>query len=166
MQHATCPTDELHPIDGLGLDEFERGILKVLRQFLVAHQAPETQAWHRGFLIAVERWGEPLGLAAAHASSKFLKALLRGRGDLLTFNDPLSTLARDFATDHEALMMIALHALRRDQTSTARDAISELTNGRLDPEAVHAGLAFASRFSAGCDSQERPPGTPALRLVK
>lgn len=107
-QDVLHQSTDLQRVSSLGLDEFERGVLAIIRQFLLAHETPETQAWYRAFLISVERWGEAVGLAAAHGLSKFVKAVLRFRADGLVFQDPLSTQARDYATDDEALMMAVL----------------------------------------------------------
>ncbi|MEO0945541.1 MAG: hypothetical protein AAFY06_11975 [Pseudomonadota bacterium] len=164
-QDVLHQSPELQRVSCLGLDEFERGVLKVIRQFLVAHESPETQAWHHAFLISVERWGEAVGLAAAHGLSKFVKAVLRFRADGLVFQDPLSTQARDYATDDEALMMAVLHYMRRDQTSYARDAVAALTMGQMDPDVIRTGLCFASRFAAGSGRGDTRSRAAELRVV-
>lgn len=165
MEDVPADRQTLQRIKHLGLDEFERGVLHIARYFLEAHEAPETQSWHRAFLIAVECWGEPVGLSAAHALSKYAKAILRFRSDGLVFHDPLSEDAREFATDDEALTMAVLHYMRRDQTNYARDAVAALTHGQMDPDVIRTALSFANRFSAG-EQPRRPQGrTPELRLV-
>lgn len=164
-QNVDLQSEPLHKISQLGLDAFERGLLKVARQFLVSHESPDTQAWHYAFLISVERWGEPIGLAAAHRLAKYVKAVLRFRADGLVFQEPFSETARAYVTNDEALMLAVLHYMRRDQTSYARDAVAALTLGQMDPDIIRTGLSFANRFSAGAETQDKRPCSPDLRIV-
>lgn len=164
-REAATDVKNLQSVGRLGLDEFERWTLQIIRQFLVAHQNPESQTWHNAFLFAVERWGEPLGLAAAHLASKYVKAVLRFRGNGITFNDPLDVHIRDFATEDEALIMAVLHYMRRDQKSYARDAVAALTQGQMDPDVIRNGLSFAARFSVGTPPRSATSRVPELSVV-
>jgi len=156
---------DLRPIGRLGLDDFERGVLAVLRHFLMTQAEPETQAWHHAFLISTERWGETVGLAVAHALSKYLTAVLRCRGDCLAFQEPFAQAARDYVTEDEEKMIVVLHFMRRDQTSYARDALAALTRGRMDPCVIRSGLSFSKRFAAGLVSNGQCGKRPKLHLV-
>ncbi|MEM6387132.1 MAG: hypothetical protein AAF718_12940 [Pseudomonadota bacterium] len=163
--HLQTDTHGLQAIQQLALDTFEREALGIARQFLKAHAHPETQAWHHGFLMAVECWGEPVGLAAAHGISKYVNAVLRFRSNGLSFQDPLDAHAGDYATEDEALMISVLHYMRRDKTHHAREAVAALTLGQMDPDIIRAGLSFAGRFSAGAPMQRAPNARPELRVV-
>ncbi|MEM9639014.1 MAG: hypothetical protein AAGA94_15295 [Pseudomonadota bacterium] len=150
-------------LNSIGCDSFERGLLAVARHFLNAFEDPKSQAWQHGYTVAVERWGETIGFPAAHAMSKLIRALLRGRADGISFFDPLCVEARTRVSADEALLMKMLHHMRRDQTSPARDAVEALTLGRMDPDVIRAGLSLASRFSAGCPAASVQ--RPSLRVV-
>ena len=100
-------------ISQLGMDEFERGVLAVLRRFLTTHSDPGTQCWDQAYLIAVEKWGESVGLEAAHALSQYANAVLRFRAGTFEFHDPLDPDMRDFVTEDEALLIAVLHYMCR-----------------------------------------------------
>ncbi|MEQ3710436.1 MAG: hypothetical protein ABNH38_17630 [Tateyamaria sp.] len=148
-------------VDHLGFDPFEAGVLAVTRHFMTSFDAPNLQAWQAGFKIAVERWGENIGLSAAYSVLKLVKALRDVRSDF-DYHDPLCTDARVWATADEAQLMRMLHHMRRDQTNDARDALDVLTKGRMDPQVIRAGLTLAARFGAGVP--RRGP-RPAFHVV-
>lgn len=149
-------------VEQLGFDPFEAGVLAITRHFMTSFDAPHLQAWQTGFAVAVERWGQDIGLNAAYAVLKLVQALRRARYDF-EYNDPLCTNARVWVTADEARLMRMLHHMRRDQTNDARDALDKLTKGRMDPHVIRAGLALAARFGAGV--AKRGP-RPAFRVVK
>jgi len=154
-----------HTLEHLGLDTFERSCLPILRHFCEAHANPNTQAWHRAFILAVECWGETLGLAAAHLLSKYMRAVLKARADGFSFQDPLDIDKRGFVTEDEAHLLTVLHHMRRDQTGSARDAVADLTLGQMDPYVIRAGLTFAARFSKGAPVNNHAQKGAALRVV-
>ncbi|UWQ25244.1 hypothetical protein K3553_01915 [Leisingera aquaemixtae] len=146
-----------------GFDAFETGLLAVLRQFLLSHETPDSQAWQRAYMVAAERWGEAIGLPAAQALMKLLRAVLDCRDGRFTFIDPFDLELRGTVTPDEAALLQMLHHMRRDQTPGAREAVAEVTGGKMDPHVIRAGLAFAHRFSAGQAAAR--PEAPRLRVV-
>ena len=148
MIPAELPQD-LVLIDELPFDDFELGLLAVLRHFSKSYESPEYQTWQHAYLIATERWGERIGLSAAYALMKVTQAVCRCRPRGLNVQDPLSTVAKKYATEDEIAFIGMLHHMRRDETPQARAFIKVLAFGRNDPAIIHAGLSFASRFSLG-----------------
>lgn len=146
-----------------GFDDFEAGLLPVLRQFLLSYETPESQAWQRAYMVAAERWGEAIGLPAAQALMKLLRAVLDSRDGQFSFTDPFDLDLRGTVTLDEAALLRMLHHMRRDQTAGAREAVADVTGGQMDPHVIRAGLAFAHRFSAGRAAAR--PETPRLRVV-
>ncbi|MFY0311504.1 hypothetical protein ACFMBG_16560 [Leisingera sp. D0M16] len=144
-------------------DEFETGLLPVLRQFLLSYETPDSQAWQRAYMAAAERWGEAIGLPAAQALMKLLRAVLDSRNGQFSFIDPFDLELRGTVTPDEAALLRMLHHMRRDQTPGARDAVADATGGQMDPHVIRAGLAFAHRFSAGQAAAR--PAAPRLRVV-
>lgn len=148
----------------LGFDTFEVGLLAVTRYFFLTHSAPDCQAWQTGFAVAIERWGPDIGLPAAHAMSKLVRALCDTRPDF-DFHDPFGTEARTRVTPDEAKMMRMLHHMRRDETPDARDAVEALTRGTMDPRVIRAGLSLSARFGSGVPGHKRAGHRPKLRIV-
>ncbi len=161
-QHADSPSVSAQdaaslpaPVASLGIDEFEQGLLPVLRHFLLAHADPRQQAWQSAYTIAAERWGETLGLAAAHMAMKLLRAVVECRDGQFACISPFDLENRACVTADEAALLRMLHHMRRDETPPARDAVVEVTQGQMDPHVIRAGLALAHRFAVG-----RPGGRP------
>lgn len=150
------------PLEDLGFDDFESGVLAVSRYFLLSYDDPQTHSWHTAFAVAIERWGPDIGLAVAYAVSKLIHVLCVARPDF-RFCDPFSAEARDRVTPDEARLMRMLHHMRRDQTPDARTAVEALTLGQMDPYVIRAGLSLAARF--GCGAQVRQARRPDLRVV-
>jgi len=146
-----------------GFDDFEKGLLPVLRYFLMSFETPDSQAWQQAYAVASERWGEAIGLAAAQALMKLLRAVLESRDGQYSFIDSFDLEFRGTVTPDEAALLRMLHHMRRDQTPQAREAVADVTCGQMDPHVIRAGLAFASRFSAG--QAVRRAETPRLRVV-
>ncbi|MEX0304226.1 MAG: hypothetical protein AB3N24_17540 [Leisingera sp.] len=144
-------------------DDFETGLLPVLRQLLLSFEAPESRAWQQGYSVAAERWGEAIGLPAAHALMKLVRAVLESREGQFNFIDPFDLECRGGVTADEAALLRMLHYMRRDQTPKARDAVADVTCGFMDPHVILAGLGFASRFSAGQEAGRHE--APLLRVV-
>lgn len=148
-----------------GLDAFEVGVLAVARQFLHSLSDPKSQSWQHGFSIAIERWGEEIGLSVAHRVFKLLRAVSQCRPEGLSFCDPLSLDQRDTLTSDELSLLQMVHHMRRDNTSEAREALDRLTHGRRDPYVIQSGLALANRVPAGMGRPARPARTPTLCVV-
>lgn len=175
------PSEDAVPVDSLGLDGFETGLLAVLRQFLTAYTRPETQAWQTAFALSAERWGAARGPQVAQGLLAVLQAMRQARRAEFRFANPLCPDCRLLATGEEAAFALMLHAMRRDRTDLARGAVMDLTEGTMDPRLIQSALAFAARFPAeaaaplagaglaGAGLMERAPKTgPAprhLRLV-
>jgi len=152
------------PLGAQGFDPFEERLLAVLRHLLTAAALPQSQAWHRAFVIAAENWGEQQGLAVAHALWPVVREVLALRGGAFAFNDPLDLDSREVLSPDELLLLAMLHHMRRDQTGEGRDAVEALTQGQMDPDLIRAGLSFADRFPCGARQRLRP--APALRVVR
>lgn len=156
------------PIEALrtiGCDEFEFGVLAVLRHIMLGLFEGDPRGWARGQDIAVERWGEAVGLPTAYLLNKVALALADSREDGPDMMDPLCTEARLKMTDDEMQIMSMLHHMRRDKASGARSAVAFVTRGRMDPELIRAGLGFAHRFPAGVKLTHRQVRKPKLSVV-
>lgn len=157
------PQGNMQVIGSFPFDAFEIGLLSVARHHLDALRCPETQAWHLAYSIAAERWGDRIGLPAAHLLARFLRYVVQCRRDGFDYNDPFCEHNRDLVTLDEAALLHVLHFMRRDNTPAARDAVDALTNGRLDPDVIRSGLTFANRFPAGSETGVQAP--VKLRVV-
>ncbi|MEM9974205.1 MAG: hypothetical protein AAF771_08500 [Pseudomonadota bacterium] len=153
-------------LEALELDQFDLGLLSLTRHFLSTFATPAVQSWGHAYSIAVERWGETVGLSVAHALQKVLRAVLEARENPVTHHDPFSPEARLYATSDEESLLRMLRNMRRDETAKARDAVEELTGGVMDPHVIRAGLAFATRFSDGYQRTNPSQARPALRVIK
>ncbi|WP_027257447.1 hypothetical protein [Leisingera aquimarina] len=156
------------PLAAHEFDEFEAGLLPVLRHFMLSYQEPAGQAWQQAYIVAAERWGEAswgeaIGLPAALALMKVVRAALNSRSGQFGFIDPFDLDHRGKVTPDEAALLRMLHHMRRDQTGQARAAVAEVAGGKMEPQVIQAGLAFAHRFSAGpaADCAQ----SPRLRVV-
>jgi len=138
------PTEDALPIETLGLDEMERGLLAVLRHFLNSFSEPESQSWQMGFAIAAERWGETSGPRRAMALLTVVQAMRRARPVAFRHANPLCPSCRGFVTPEEASLMRMLQAMRRDWTAEARELVAEVTCGRLDSTLIRTGLSLAT----------------------
>lgn len=160
----TASRADLLPLSYCHLDEFEEGLLPVLRHFLYSHQRPEQQGWQFAYKIAAERWGETPGLSIAHALSKVVTYTLAARRIGFDSVDPFSLEERVQITRDEASLLLMLHYMRRDDTPKAREAVADVTQCSMDPDVIRAGLSFAHRFSCGLSGAAR--ARPQLRLIK
>ncbi|MBL4916841.1 hypothetical protein [Szabonella alba] len=157
MTHDQAPTADAVPVASLGLDEFETGLLAVLRHFLTAFSRPESQAWQSAFRVATERWDLAGGPQIAMGLLPVLQALRGARRQDFIFTDPLCIQCRMQATGCEAAFMRMVQAMRRDRTDIARGAVLELTGGRMEAGLVQAGLAFAARWPATRGNEANQP---------
>ena len=153
-------------IEDLVCDDFERDLLPVARHLMMTFSRPEQQTWQVAYSIAVERWGERIGLPAAHGLSEIISSLLRIRVGGLDFQDPLCLESRDYVTDDETQLIRMIHHMRRGQTPAARYAAEKLTRGRMESVFIRHGLAFAARFSCGLPQASDSRGGPGLVVVK
>lgn len=148
----------------LRLDDFEAGLLPVLRHFLNSLEVPERQGWQHAYHTAAERWGESFGLAVAYTLFTVLRAVADVRPSRLACQDALCLETRSSLTADEAALLRMIHHMRRDQTASARQAVAAVTGGRMDPQVIRAGLAFARRFPCG-GGRAGPSARPVLRAV-
>ena len=149
----------------IGCDEFEYGLLPVLRHIVLGLSESDPRGWARGQDIAVERWGEAIGLPVAHLLNRVVLALFECRDGGPEMIDPLCIDTREQMTDDEMQIMSMLHHMRRDKASGARSAVAFVTRGRMDPDLIRAGLGFAHRFPAGVKPASRKLGKPKLSIV-
>ncbi len=158
--------DALIPLALLNLDEFERGLLAVARHFIACEHSPHQHSWRIAFTVAAERWGDSIGLPAAYALEKLVRAVLACRqNDPFKAGDPFCLDTRELVTPDERLLLETLHHMRRDNTPAARDAIAVMTHGRMDPDVIRAGLSFAKRFACGAGGVRASGRAPMLRVV-
>ncbi len=153
-------------LDEFEFDDFERGLLPVMRHFILSLEDPETQAWQHAYSIAIERWGQDQGLNLAHLVFKIVKATLHCRPDGLAFNDPLSVDDRLAVTCDEFALLKMLHYMRRDETPDARDAVGQVTGGYPDAHLIQAGLTLANRFPTNNSRRTGSARRPVLRVVR
>ncbi|SMP02282.1 hypothetical protein [Shimia sagamensis] len=152
-------------LETIGCDDFEIGLLPVLRHLCVSAQKGDPKSWSRAFDIAVERYGETTGLPAAHGLYKIVLSVFACRAGGLEVKDPLDTHARKDITDDEVQTLSMVHHMRRDNSAAARSAVAFVTRGRMDPVLIRAGLTFANRFPAGIGRQARRVVRPKLSVV-
>jgi hypothetical protein len=155
-----------HTLPHAEFDGFERGLLPVMRHFILSLTQPETQAWQHAFSVATERWGRDQGLVLAHLVFKIIKATLHTRPLGLAFNDPLCVETRSELTCDERALLRMLHHMRRDETPAARDALNELTGGYPDAHLIQAGLTLASQFPTNGVRPGQTARRPTLRVVR
>ncbi|MEM9576932.1 MAG: hypothetical protein AAF999_07945 [Pseudomonadota bacterium] len=161
------PHPNLLRVNQLPCDAFERALLPVLRHHLNDYADPRLASGHRAFVVAVERWGEPIGLSVAFHLQKLVRAILQCRPEGLEFHDPLCLDSKEAVTDDERLLIDMLHHMRRDQTARARDRVYQITDGRMDPDVIRTGLQFAQRFACGVSGEMRPRAAkPILKVVR
>jgi hypothetical protein len=158
-------TADISELSALGLDEFEHGLLVLSRHFLSGYETYNTKAWNSAYIIAVERWGERIGLPVAFAVMKLIEALSKTRTDAVSYLDPLRIEYKSVVTDDEAALMTMLHHMRRDATAPARDAVEALCAGVLEPNVIRAGLSLAARFSCGAPRSQFAEPAPQLSVV-
>ncbi|CUH81171.1 hypothetical protein TRM7557_03275 [Tritonibacter multivorans] len=158
-----APTDQ--PVSTLGCDPFEEGLLPVVRHLMAGLRGGCSRAPYRAQKIAAERWGEPIGLPAAHYMTNLLAAVLDCRGAGFLVQDPFALDARARVTADEALLLTLIHQMRRDQTPNARETVLHLSGGTMDPHVIRAGLTFAARFPAGSGPARKNTAVPRLQLV-
>lgn len=162
--HDHAPSDDAMPLALLGLDDFETGLLAVLRHFLTAFTRPETQAWQTAFAIAAERWGETRGPQIAASGLALLQVLRRARRRAFEYANPMCLGCREQVTGDEAQLMRMLQAMRRDRTDLARPEVLALTEGTMDPALIRTALGLAARHPAeNADLAPLPAGRPAAR---
>lgn len=166
-QNGEAMTAQLNqmPLSFCELDDFEEGLLPILRHFMMNLTKPEAQAWQHAFKIAAERWGETLGLSVAHALFKLVNYTFKARRHPFECIDPLSIDQRNFVTRDEQSFLQMLHHMRRDETPQARDAVANVTGCTMDPDVIRAGLSFADRFPAGRITRNSLGQKPNLRVV-
>jgi len=157
-------TTPLLPLAQCGFDTFESGLLPVLRHFLTSFAHPERHGWQLAYTTASERWGDSIGLPAAHSLLGIVRAVLVARPEGLWFQDPLCLNTRESVTMDERAFLDMLRHMRRDATPQARTAVEALTEGRMDPGVIRAGLSFARRFPAA-RARPAPTDRPHLRVV-
>lgn len=164
-QHHAPPQGGMQAVDCFPFDDFEQGLLIVARHHLDALRSPETQAWHRAYSIASERWGDRIGLPASHLLARFLKYVISSRNGAFEHIDPFCENCRDLVTEDEIALLNVLHHMRRDITPASREAVEDLTRGRLDPDVIRTGLTFANRFPVGNRPFLKTAPTARLRVV-
>jgi len=152
-------------LETVGCDDFEIGLLPVLRHLCVSAESADPKNWGRAFDIAVERFGEAIGLPAAHGLNKAVLALFACRDGGPDVNDPLCPDAKRDITDDEVQFLSMIHHMRRDNSAAARSAVAFVTRGRMDPALIRSGLTFANRFPAGMGRHARVVGRAKLSVV-
>lgn len=167
MMHDHLPTPDAIPVASLGLDDFETGLLAVMRHFLTAFARPESQAWQSAYAGAAERWGAARGPQVAHGLLAVIQTVRQVRREDFHYANPMCQSCREQATAEEAAFCLMIHAMRRDRADLARGAVLDLTGGRMDPMLIQVALAFAARFpaAAGASSASVPDAAPAPARV-
>ncbi|MFY0659291.1 MAG: hypothetical protein JXR15_02275 [Shimia sp.] len=152
-------------LETVGCDDFEIGLLPVLRHLCVSGQSADPKSWAHAFDIAAERYGEAIGLPAAHGLHKVVLALFACREGGPDIKDPLCPEAKRDITDDEVQFLSMVHHMRRDNSAAARSAVAFVTRGRMDPVLIRNGLTFANRFPSGLGRRARVVGRPKLSVV-
>lgn len=162
----TSPSHHGIDLAMLNLDHFEESLVPILRHFLTAIDEPKTQAWHLAYATAAEKWGSSVGLAVAHDLAEFVRAALACHPEGYAYHDPLELDHRRLLTADEAMLIMSLHYMRRDQTDRARVTLENATRGRRDARMIRAALSFAHRHGTGANARrDGMAERPALTLV-
>lgn len=161
--HDHLPSADAVPVGTLGLDEFETGLLAVMRHFLTTFAQPETQGWQAAFMIAGQRWGEARGPQIAMGLLSVLQSLRGARRGDFGFANPLCPECRAHATGTEAAFLRMLQAMRRDRADLAREAVLVVSEGTMAPGLIQAALAFAARHPVETDEPGFGEDVPELR---
>ncbi len=154
------------PLNLCDLDDFEEGLLPILRHFFRTLAEPERQTWQFAYSIAAERWGEASGLPISQAMFKLVQCTAKARGIEFEAIDPLALHERDLVSQDERALLQMLHHMRRDETSRAPAAVANVTGGTMDAEVIRAGLSFAARFPIGGLRPKVGAGRPKLQVVR
>lgn len=157
------PSSDAIPVETLELDDFETGILAVLRHFLTTYAQPDSQGWQTAFKLAAERWGDQRGPQIAMSLLPVLQALRRARRSDFDFANPLCVTCRAYVTGTEAAFLIMLQAMRRNHTNRARHAVLSLTEGTADPVLIQSALVFATRYRLDPDARAGHGATDDLQ---
>ena len=144
------------------LDPISRALLPVIRYFYLSFREPSLHSWRLGFDCAIGTWGQDRGLVIANATQKFIYDLHRCRKSALHFCDPLDIDMRDTVAPDEKTVLRLLIFMRKDQTRKARNIISILHQGRIDPVFVRHGLELAATL----DGEPTRAKSPKLKVVK
>lgn len=164
MSNVT-PNRCVEVLETVGCDDFEIGLLPVLRHLCISAESADPKSWVRAFDIAVERFGEAIGLPSARGLNKIVLALFACRAGGPEVKDPLCPKAKRDITDDEVQLLSMIHHMRRDNSAAARSAVAFVARGRMDPQLIRAGLTFANRFPAGMGRHVRVVGRPKLSVV-
>ncbi|MFY0616398.1 hypothetical protein [Shimia sp.] len=159
------PPNDLETLHRIGCDDFEVGLLPVFRHITLSILEADPKAWSRAYDLAVERYGEAIGLPAALGLHKIALCLLNCREDGPALQDPLCPEAKQFVTDDEVQVISMVHHMRRDNASAARSAVAFVTHGRMDPDLIRTALSFAHRFPAGVRRLSKSETRPRLSVV-
>ncbi|MFP7675192.1 hypothetical protein ACG74X_17730 [Marivita sp. S0852] len=131
-------------IDDLN-DPVDRALLPILRHAVYAFTCPERCAWRSAYMIAAERWGEPRGLALAHATIDLVSAVL-SKDITLEIQDPLDVQQRSEVTEQEHQILLMVRFMRQQDKANARNVMMQLCDGHIYAAVVRAALALASRL--------------------
>ena len=114
---------QIYSIDTLSLDEFEHGLLALSRHFVMGYEDGNRKSWNSAYIIAVERWGERIGLPVAFAVMKLIGVLMRLRPDIEVL-DPFIAENKTCVTGDEHALMLMVHYMRRARVASHHDAYS------------------------------------------
>ena len=143
------------PVNAIGLDEFEIGLLATMRYFITSFAAPETQGWVLAYRTAAERWGISDGAKAAYAMFDIVDAMRRARTTMFHFSDPHCPTCRETVTPNERHLMCMIHAIRRGRVGEAQTEAMLLTEGADNANMMRATWTLAGLFPANKNSAAR-----------
>lgn len=158
-------------LSDLDLDSFETNLLPIARDLLSALQDPPTQDWQTAYRTAAEIWGPAIGLSVAHELMEVLSAVLSAREVPLCLAGKDDDQALNTLTSDEAMVLLMIRYLRRDNPQQARNMVENLTHGIRDAQVMKAGSRFGQRFAASRSrdpfpsSTVRPEMSPSLKIV-
>ena len=144
------------------LDPMSQALLPVIRYFYLALRVPASHGWRHGFDCAIGTWGQERGLVIANATQKFIYDLLRCGQSAVHFFDPLDIDMRNIVAPDEKTVLRLLICMRKDETGKAREIISMLHQGHIDPVFVRHGLELAATL----DGVPVRVKSPKLKVVK
>jgi hypothetical protein len=142
----------------LNLTLEEQIVLTVARHFFHSFARPNSMAWLNALGEAEARFGRDDGPRIASRILVVLQSVRRARKSVFMFNPSTCPCCSAIATEHERRLMVAVHAMRRDDRGQARLEMLLLCEGNPIEEV----LASLSELGAAMD-HERPVSRSASR---
>jgi len=139
---------QTQPLETLGLDHAERGVLAIARHYCVAFAEPRTEGWRMAIAEGLDRFGSETGPHLAVATLAVIQGLRESRQSPFSFNSPACINCSRHATPTERALLSVIRAARRGDLPAARAHALLLCEGNPPDTLVAAAADLASRLGA------------------